>query len=265
MERDSVKQIFVVTLALSVVCSLIISVAAVQLRPRQKANRINELRKNVLVAAGRYEKGSDLAAAFAKIETRLVDLETGTYTESQDPATYDQRSAPREPSQSIAIPTDRDYAGIGRREKLSLVYLARNDEGTLEQVILPFYGKGLFSTLYGFLSIDATDFETVRGLTYYEHGETPGLGGEVDQPKWKALWAGKKLYNEKGEVAVHLVKAAAMAPPDDPAANYEVDALSGATLTSNGVTDMIRYWFGPDGFQPFLDNLKATKGGDSDG
>ena len=88
--------------------------------------------------------------------------------------------------------------------------------------------------------------------------------GEVDLPRWKAIWVGKTLYNEEGEVALHLVKVAKMADPSDPASAFEVDALSGATLTSNGVTNMIRYWFGPDGFKPYLDNLKSRNAGEFD-
>ena len=259
MARDSVKQIFVVTLALSVVCSLVVSVAAVRLRTTQQANRIAELRRNVLIAAGSYEKGMDLAAAFSRIETRVVDLEAGVFTDKVDPATYDQRAAAKDPETFVRIPGERDFGDIRQREAYSLVYLAMNDDGSLDQVIMPFYGKGLFSTLYGFLSVDAEDFRTIRGLSYYQHGETPGLGGEVDQPRWKALWNGKKLYDDEGNVAVHLVKPARMAPPGDPRADYQVDALSGATLTSNGVTNMIRYWFGPDGFKPFLDNLRNER------
>jgi Na+-transporting NADH:ubiquinone oxidoreductase subunit C len=259
MARDSVKQIFIMTIALSVTCSLVISVAAVRLRSSQQANRIAELRKNVLLAAGQYERGTDLEEAFGNIEARIVDLEAGTYSERADPATYNQRAAAKDPALSVPIPRERDFGDIRRRENLSMVYLAKNEEGIVDQVIMPFYGKGLFSTLYGFISLDARDYRTVRGLTYYAHGETPGLGGEVDQARWKALWVGKKLYDDEGKVALHLVKSARMADPSDPAHAYQVDALSGATLTSNGVTNMIRYWFGPDGFKPFLDNLKTQK------
>lgn len=263
MARDSVKQIFIVTLALSVVCSLVVSTAAVRLRPNQQANRIAELRRNVLIAAGWYKPKTDLAAAFANIEARIVDLEAGAYTDREDPATYNQRAAAKEPALSTPIPRKQDYGDIRRRENLSIVYLARDENDSIDQIIMPFYGKGLFSTLYGFLSVDAKDLTTVRGLSYYEHGETPGLGGEVDLPRWKAIWVGKKLYDDQGEVALHLVKSAKMAAPSDPAARFQVDALSGATLTSNAVTDMLRYWFGPDGFKPFLDNLKNKKEGDS--
>lgn len=260
MARDSIKQIFIVTISLSVVCSLVISVSAVRLRSNQQANRIAELRRNILIAAGVFEKGIDVETAFSNFEARIVDLETGEFTDLEDPATYSQRSAAKDPDQSIAIPRKRDFGDIRRREKLAIVYLAKGKDGSIEQVIMPFYGKGLFSTLYGFLSLDAHDLKTVRGLTYYEHGETPGLGGEVDLPRWKAIWIGKTLYNEEGEVALHLVKTPKMAAASDPALAYQIDALSGATLTSNGVTNMIRYWFGPDGFKPFLDNLKAQQG-----
>ena len=69
----------------------------------------------------------------------------------------------------------------------TLVYELRDDAGALDLVVLPVHGLGLWSILYGFVALDA-DLETIRGLTYYEHKETPGLGGEVDNPRWKSLW-----------------------------------------------------------------------------
>ncbi len=102
--------------------------------------------------------------------------------------------------------------------------------------------------LKGYLALEP-DFETVAGLTFYEHKETPGLGGEVENKTWKAQWDGKKVY--KGEdVELHVVKGAA----DN---EYEIDGLSGATITSNGVTNMIKYWMGPNGFQAFMEQQKT--------
>jgi Na+-transporting NADH:ubiquinone oxidoreductase subunit C len=123
-------------------------------------------------------------------------------------------------------------------------------------LVLPIQGLGLWSTLYGFLAIDA-DGNTIRGITYYQHAETPGLGGEVDNPRWKSLWPGRKIYDD-GEPAIQVIKGAAGPPAQDP---YRVDGLSGATLTSNGVTFMLEFWLGPNGFGPYLDRLREEHHG----
>ena len=92
---------------------------------------------------------------------------------------------------------------------------------------------------------------TVRGLTYYKHGETPGLGGEVDNQLWKAKWPGKEVYDSDWNVKVEVTKSVT----DD---TCQVDALSGATLTSNGVTNMLRFWLGSKGFGPYLQQLAGV-------
>ena len=110
--------------------------------------------------------------------------------------------------------------------------------------------------MYGYLAI-SNDLNTIVGLEFYEHKETPGLGAEVDNPNWKALWRGKKIYDENGKILIKVVKGKV----DNKAnmSSYEVDGLSGATLTSNGVSNLLAYWLGNDGFKNFLDNLKKEK------
>ena len=100
-------------------------------------------------------------------------------------------------------------------------------------LIMPIEGKGLWSTLYGFLSLDA-DMNTVRGITFYKHGETPGLGGEVDNPNWKALWNERQAFDADGSVEISVIKGRAGPASEDP---HRVDGLSGATLTSKGVSE----------------------------
>jgi Na+-transporting NADH:ubiquinone oxidoreductase subunit C len=97
------------------------------------------------------------------------------------------------------------------------------------------------------------DYNTVAGLGFYEHGETPGLGGEVDNPKWKGLWPGKEIYDD-GEVAIQLVKG--NVDSSTPGAVNKVDGLSGATLTSRGVSNLLQFWMGALGYQEFLRNLR---------
>ena len=133
-----------------------------------------------------------------------------------------------------------------------MVYLIEKD-GKYDKVILPVRGYGLWSTLYGFLALE-NDFNTVAGLGFYDHGETPGLGGEVDNPKWKAIWPGKEIYSD-GDVAIELVKG--NVDSSTPNAENKVDALSGATLTSRGVSNLLRFWMGELGYKSFLSNLRS--------
>ena len=132
------------------------------------------------------------------------------------------------------------------------VYIVR-DGGDLEQVILPIEGAGLWATMYGFLAVEA-DGETVRGLQFYEHGETPGLGDGVDKLAWRAQWQGKKLYDASGNPQVEIVKGNA---PDD--SDYQIDGLAGATLTGRGINQFVHYWIGDEGYGPYLQQLSEKE------
>jgi Na+-transporting NADH:ubiquinone oxidoreductase subunit C len=127
-------------------------------------------------------------------------------------------------------------------------------ENQIEQIILPVRGKGLWSTMYGFLALSPS-LEDVKGLSFYKHGETPGLGGEIDNPSWKAQFPGKKIFSENGEPMITVLKG--KVNPQDPMAKYQVDGLSGATITSNGVANLLKFWLGEEGFGHYFDKLKA--------
>lgn len=250
--KDGIGKVIGVALALCVVCSVVVSTAAVQLKPAQEINKTRDLKRNILQAAGLYDASQSVESQFDSISTRVVDLRTGRFTDEVDPTSFDQRSASKDPSNSAELDDEQDVAKISRREHYSLVYLVENS-GAIEKIILPVRGYGLWSTLYGFVALES-DANTVVGLGFYEHGETPGLGGEVDNPRWKAFWPGKQVYRD-GEVEIALAKGAV--DPASTDAPWRVDGLSGATLTSRGVTNLVQFWLGEDGFQPFLANLKA--------
>ena len=129
------------------------------------------------------------------------------------------------------------------------------DDGKVEQLVLPIEGMGMWGTVYGFLSIDR-DGNTVRGLTFYEQKETPGLGGEISNPKWQALWVGRKAYDANWAPQLAVIKGQA-GPPDK--APHHVDGLSGATITSNGITRVVRFWLSDDGYGPFLKTLRKRR------
>ncbi len=255
--NDTISKTLIVALALCIVCSVVVSTAAVMLKPSQLANKELDRKYNILLAAGLMDEGAARDAGvvndlFTKVETRAVDLATGKFSDAVDTATYDQRAASKDPklSQSFKELGIDDTAKIIRRESVALVYLVKGDAG-YDKIILPVHGYGLWSTLYGFMALEG-DANTVAGFGFYAHAETPGLGGEVDNPNWKAKWPGKLAYGESGSVAVQVVKGTAAAD-----SAHDIDGLAGATLTSRGVSNLVNFWLGENGFAPFLRNLKA--------
>ncbi len=252
MSRDSTGKILTVAFLLCLVCSILVSAAAVGLSSRQERNKKEEKRRNILQAAGLYQAGVPVDEQFARIQPRIVDLQTGSFTSEIDPVEFDSRQAVRDPDSRYAIPSDQDLAAIKYRSRYKDVYLVI-DEGKLQQIILPVHGKGLWSTMYGFISL-ASDLTTVNGFAFYEHGETPGLGGEIDNPAWKAQWPGKKIYDEEGRTRIEVIKGTVDRSADD--AVYKADGLAGATLTGRGVSHLLQYWLGEDGYKPFLASLK---------
>jgi len=251
--NDSIGKTITVTVLLCVVCSVIVSAAAVLLKPMQVANIDQDRKSNILKAAGIADANKSVDELFAQITTKYVDLETGKFT-TEVPAKYDAKKAAKDPVLGKALTKDADIASIKYQAKVMPVYMVETD-GKLEKVILPVHGYGLWSTLYGFLALEG-DLNTVVGFGFYSHAETPGLGGEVDNPNWKALWPGKVVYPEGSmEPALGLVKGAVDA--SNPNAKHQVDGLAGATLTANGVTNLVQFWMGSNGYAPFLANLKA--------
>lgn len=252
MVNDSVKRTVLVALVLCLVCSVFVSAAAVLLRPAQDANIERDRKSNILAAAGMLQQGESVDEQFANVTPKVVDLSTGKFTDAVDVVSYDQRKAAKDPAFSDELPDQEDIAKISRRVKYATVYLVKGDNG-IDKVILPIKGYGLWSTLYGFVALES-DFSTIAGLGFYEQKETPGLGGEVDNPAWKALWVGKKVYRDDKAV-ISVIKG--HVDSSRPEAVYQVDGLSGATLTSKGVDNLMKFWMGEQGFAPFLANLRA--------
>ena len=254
--NDSTQRTLLVAFLLCIVCSVVVSTAAVMLKPLQVANKEKDFKINILKAGGLYDQGiadgKSIDEMFENITTKLVDIDTGEYTDSVALDTYDQRKASKEPSLSMALTAENDLAKISRRENIAKVYLVQNDQG-LQKVILPIKGYGLWSTMYGFMSLES-DLNTVSSLAFYEHGETPGLGGEIDNPKWKSLWQGKLVYGEAGAVDLTVIKGTVDSSTPNP--DYKVDGLSGATLTSKGVDNLVKFWMGPMGYAQYIRNLK---------
>ncbi|MGJ0430581.1 Na(+)-translocating NADH-quinone reductase subunit C [Methylobacter sp.] len=255
LNNDSLEKTIAIALSLCLFCAVLVAFAAVALKPLQFDNKELDMKKNILDVAGLLEADTDIDKAFEEqIEAKLVDIETGDYVENMDVAAYDQRKAAKDPAQSIAIPADKDIAHIRAKAKIAKVYLVKNGDD-IQSIILPVNGYGLWSTLYGFISL-AADGQTVQSINFYDQAETPGLGGEVVNPNWRALWNGKKVYSTAGEPALGLVKG--VVDKNKPGSEYQVDGLAGATLTSNGVSNLIKYWMGNEGFAPYLNKVRKA-------
>lgn len=252
--KDSTIGTISVAFVLCVVCSVLVSMSAVLLKPAQVANKALDFKRNILTAAGMLEEGKSVEELFSNITIKLVDLETGKYYEGTDltPETYDQRSASKDLSQSEPLAAADDVAKLSRLEKVAAVYVVENGN-QVEKIILPVRGYGLWGTLYGFVGLES-DLNTVLGLGFYEHSETPGLGGEVNNPAWMAKWPEKQIFDANGALAIEVLKGTAPS-----GSKHQVDGLSGATLTTRGVNNLVRFWLGEGGFGPFLDNLKNGK------
>lgn len=254
--KESTSKTIIVALVLCFVCSLVVASAAVLLKDKQDANKELDRQSNILAAAGLLSADKSIAEQFEQVTARVVDLNTGKFTDAVDPKTFDQVKSAKDTSLSMNLSGAEDLAKISRRENYAMVYLIETN-GQLEKIILPVRGYGLWSTMHGFLALE-NDGNTVAGLGFYQHGETPGLGGEIDNPTWKSLWPGKKVYKD-GDVEVALIKGSV----DSQSANadYQVDGLAGATLTSRGVTNLVHFWLGEMGFKKFLSNLQAGEAG----
>ncbi|HIG07434.1 MAG: Na(+)-translocating NADH-quinone reductase subunit C [Methylococcales bacterium] len=255
--NDSLEKTIVVALALCLVCAVFVSFSAVGLKPLQIYNKALDMKKNILDVAGLLDADTDIDQAFeTQIEAKIVDLKTGDYDDSINVVSFDQRKAAKDPQQNEAIPRKSDIASIKVKSKKAKVYLVKKG-GQISSIILPVHGYGLWSTMYGFLALDA-DGQTVQSISFYDQAETPGLGGEVVNPAWRALWKGKKVYSADSRPVLRLIKGVVDA--SRPGAEHQIDGLAGATLTSNGVSNLIRYWMGDEGFAPYLNKVRTIKG-----
>tara|TARA_Y100001954_G_scaffold217005_1_gene248775 strand:- start:283 stop:1056 length:774 start_codon:yes stop_codon:yes gene_type:complete len=245
--NDSIIKTIAVAFSVCLVCSLVVSSSAVSLRDLQKENKLNDRRLKVLQVANIYDPSISISEQFSQLESKYIDFESGRiFNEYQNfnIDEYDQIVATKDPNLSTSVPASEDIAIIKNRENVGKIYILRDDINKIEKLILPIRGYGLWGTLYGYIAVE-NDFNTVSGIEFYEHKETPGLGAEVDNPKWKSSWKGKKIYNNN-EVALEVIKG--KVESSDTNGIYKIDGLSGATLTSRGVTNMVAYWFSDSGY-----------------
>lgn len=253
--KNSLAKTLLVPLIVGFFSAVLVAGTAISLRPQYEANQERNRQQNILAAADLLQPGVSTKALFERVEPRVVDLTTGDYAADIDLSTLERAQAVRDPSTLVEVPPELDTAFIKERSRYAVVYLFYEAD-RLKLIILPVYGYGLWSTMYGYVALES-DANTIVGLRFYQHGETPGLGGEIDNPKWQRLWGGKKIYGDSDEPLIEVVKGQVQRT-NGAGAVHQVDGISGATLTGRGVTNLLRYWFGGHGFGPFLQNLREN-------
>lgn len=253
---ESGGRTLLVAFMVCLVCSAVVASAAVLLRPIQESNQKADRIRHIIEVSGLLEEGLTTAQAVERIEARLVELATGDEVDVMDPEAFNIARAGKDHTISTALARREDVAQIGREPHYLPVYRIVGDNGELKILILPVYGSGLWSTMYGFLALEG-DLRTVQGLRFYQHAETPGLGGEIDNPRWRAQWEGKVLFDDEWRVQVELVRGSIESSM--PEARYQVDALAGATITSRGVENLLKFWLSDKGYGPYLSRLRHER------
>lgn len=175
------------------------------------------------------------------IIVRTVNLDSGEWVTDKTAAQGCKKLTP-----------EQDPAQIRQRCTLADVYLVKDKDNNIQQVIIPVAGKGAKSMMHAFLSL-GLDGRTVNNLYYYQQRETPFLGARVKDENWRQQWPGKKVADDNGTPALKIVQEKSGKNDE-----YTVDGISGATLTSTGVEKSINYWIGEQGYGPFLQRLKQN-------
>jgi Na+-transporting NADH:ubiquinone oxidoreductase subunit C len=252
-KKDTVVGTMIFTVTLCLLCSFMITGTAGILKERKVAKKRDELQRYVLMAADvNLGQGNEFREIFAKsVKPLLVNLDTGKIDSEVDVLDFDERMAAINPETSSA--PKKDIAKIRTRANEARVFKVLDADGKLASVVVPFYGKGLWSMIYGYVAVKP-DFNTIAGVVVYEHGETPGIGDFLTDPNWSSQWKEKQLFDQKGKFALRTVKGGAKAGDV-----HGVDAVSGATMTGRGVQRAMEFWFGVEGFQNFFNQLKASE------
>ncbi len=210
-----------------VVISTMLAVTANNLKPIQDAAAEFDRQKNVMVAAGLVapddkRQRAELEKLYKdRVDEVVVDLEEGKVAAGKSPADVAAMKKPED------------------RLRYRVVAIGKSTEGKPDTYVLPISGKGLWSTIYGYLALEH-DATHVRGVTFYKHGETPGLGGECENPVWCAQWKGKSILDEQHKLVGVGVKKGKVDPAVPMEKAHKVDGLSGATITSNGITKFVK-------------------------
>lgn len=250
-KNDTMGKTFGVVIALCLVCSIVVSGAAVGLKERQEANAALAMQGNVLQAAGiELDENDNVEDVYAqRIKEYRLNLDSFELSDASEEALAEAADTGSQGETARELSSDDDIAGISELEQRKMFYIAYEEDGeTVKSYVLPIRGAGLWGMMYGLLALQ-DDGQTIAGLNFYQHNETAGLGGEIQNPRWVSNFVGKTAVDEDGNVEIRVTKNAN-------ADQNEVDALSGATITSRGVDNTFQFWLSDQVYGPFLAKLR---------
>jgi Na+-transporting NADH:ubiquinone oxidoreductase subunit C len=245
---ETLPRTLLVAAGVALFCSAIVSIAVHTLRPLQLAFDSLERNRAVLVAANLLPSGEisdrEIVARFLDLDARVVDLDTGWFRSGLDAHAYDHWQQ-RDEDQAAVEAGPGDVPGPATNGRNVPVYLVRKADG-FEQIVLPVDGRGMWSAIYGYIGLDE-DLNTITGVIFHRHGETPGIGDRIQDRSWLATWQGKQIRDDDRILRFRVAKGAS--------GPFEVDVVSGASVTTEATGEIVRNWLGDDGFGPFLENL----------
>jgi Na+-transporting NADH:ubiquinone oxidoreductase subunit C len=243
MNVDTVPRTLLVAAGVALFCSAMVSLAVHYLRPQQVALQSLERNRAILEAADLLPPGEvsdrELVSRYLDLDARVVDLDTAWFAEGFDAHAYDHWRL-RDDVQAAASDDGRRYVPV---------YLVRK-AGRLEKFVLPVDGGGMWSTIYGYVAL-GEDLNTITGVTFHRHGETPGVGDRIQDEAWLTTWNDKRILDADGAVRFRVTR--------DATGPFEVDLISGASVTSEATGEFVRSWFGDAGYGPFLKTLDENE------
>ena len=241
MPNESRTKTVAMAFLVAAICAILVSTATVVLRPIQAANRAAEQQARLESLVAGVPGMSALLAQGGTLSTVVVNLKRGAAAKDITPETLE--TALSEAANWTSLTPAQDIAGLGNRPDYAQIYLLR-DGDEISLALLPVAGVGYNGRIDAILALRG-DMQTIAGLTVTDQSETPGLGARIEEPAWQAQFAGKRATDDRGNIRFAVARG--------PAANdHEVDGITGATRTSNAVTQMMRFWLGPDGYGPLI-------------
>ena len=226
--KDSNAYIILYSVVMVVLVAVLLAVASMSLQKRQYENALNEKKQQIVTALGENPEQVKYGDVIA--ESALIDKEGNI----------------------IADKSEEDVFEAMKNLKGSIaegVYpIFRTADGS---VVVPVYGAGLWDAIWGYVAL-APDMNTVKGVVFDHKGETPGLGAEIATPKHQAKYVGKTIYEGEQLVGITLKKGGAK--ESDSTFAHEVDAITGGTKTSDGVTAMLQTCL--NNYKPYFDAVR---------
>ncbi len=242
LPNESRTKTLIMAFLVSAVCALMVSGATVLLRPIQAANRAAEEQARIEgLVKGIPGMASLLAKSGGTLSKVVIDL--GDARAAQDVTSDTLDAALSDTGNWTALDAGADLAGLGQRPNFVQIFLLREGED-ISLVLLPMTGQGYGGRIDAILAVEG-DMNTIAGIAITSHSETPGLGGRIEDPSWQANFPGTELRDSSGDLRFNVARG-------DAASAYQVDGITGATRTTRGISQMVRFWLGPDGYGPLL-------------